>query len=541
MTTPDQVVVIRDAENDSPSTIDLASQNPDALALAGEAKLRVKNGVLEVSISGQDYVALASSQASSDITFAVGDVSGYDLDGNLPGQTTRIVGATSLATLTTGLNAGTAGTGTTTTSLVKQNGSANLTAHDAIGKWVKRIGGGGYVADGDNLALIIENTTSAFTLDAPLAGLDDTSLYQIVDLASVPQAISGSDLVAIRIQNCLGPVELVGLQLTQSGLDSLVEIIGSTKVILTACNIAVSTNNPSVIVPLGTKFEMNHCRIAAGADIEASEAFSFVANGVTNSAGGVIDVSDSVYVDIRKLRATSSVDRVLSIKRCFSSKVEAACSGGGATPIYLEDTTTFTAVGGGLTGSGNTGYGLEVGRSGGLITLTGSSITGGTGDVLFEGNAITWSNELGSTYGAVRSASGGIVAQVAVTKTIVYGNQLFYGSGDHSSRELFYGIINPAQNTGLTATGSSVSDALALPAGQFYRIDSAPVGTGVKIHNAAALAGPQVTIFNNGANNLKVYPPTTGTIQGGASDTLTPGSIQTYYAISDDGLSWRHI
>ncbi len=132
----------------------------------------------------------------------------------------------------------------------------------------------------------------------------------------------------------------------------------------------------------------------------------------------------------------------------------------------------------------------------------------------------------------------GAVAQTVPTKTIIYGNQLFNGSGDHSSRELFYGIINPAQNTGITAAGTNAATAYQLPAGEHYGLGTVASGTGVKLHNASALPGPRCVIDNNGANACLVYP-TSGTINGAASYSLAAAAIKMLVCVDYAADKWK--
>jgi hypothetical protein len=83
---------------------------------------------------------------------------------------------------------------------------------------------------------------------------------------------------------------------------------------------------------------------------------------------------------------------------------------------------------------------------------------------------------------------------------------------------------------GLTATGSSVSNALVL-ATQNNVVGTTASGTGVRLYGQTG-AGARVTIINDGANTLTVYPPSGGTVNGGASDTIASGAGKTYLSTS---------
>jgi hypothetical protein len=63
-------------------------------------------------------------------------------------------------------------------------------------------------------------------------------------------------------------------------------------------------------------------------------------------------------------------------------------------------------------------------------------------------------------------------------------------------------------STGLTATGSTQTDALSI-ATRINQISTVASGTGVKL---TVGTGDWQMIYNAGANGLKVYPPTGGSI-----------------------------
>ena len=88
--------------------------------------------------------------------------------------------------------------------------------------------------------------------------------------------------------------------------------------------------------------------------------------------------------------------------------------------------------------------------------------------------------------------------------------------------------------TGLSATGSSQSTALALVAGASHEFTTVASSTG------AVLPVPKqfpctVTVTNAGANALSVYPPSGGTVAGGstgAAYSLSASTTATFYASS---------
>ena len=81
----------------------------------------------------------------------------------------------------------------------------------------------------------------------------------------------------------------------------------------------------------------------------------------------------------------------------------------------------------------------------------------------------------------------------------------------------------------LTAAGSSASDALALSA-VHNRVSTTAASTGVKLPPAEA--GAIVTVANDGANSLTVYPQTGSTIDGGASVSIATTKRRLFVGIS---------
>lgn len=467
---------------------------------------------------------------------------GVRLLGGVPGQTIRIVGATALAAPATGVNAGTAGAATSATSLAKPAAAANWTASDLVGKWLKITSGGGAPASGAAPVLrpILANTTTTISVNS-ITGMDATSVFEVVTLATLTDTISSADAVGIGASFCFGPVEVCGVSFgTAHAFDSLIHFADCTSVKVSACEINDNTAGNSVLVERCGRVVVEHCRLSGSGDVKVRDwCQSVEIDGCVNASGGVIAVEDCNKVTVAKLSATSSPSRVLSLVRIATASAEVAASGSGATPLYLEAVNCFYVTGGLLTGTGNTGYGIEIAHSG-QYTLTGCTITGGTGDVLFDGNACAWGNHFSTTYGRVATATMGAIAQTVPTSTIIFGNSLHINEVYFSSRVLFYGIFNPPQVTGLTATGSVSGDAYQLPAGEFYGFSTVAAGTGAKFHNASALPGPRIIVDNNGANALTLYP-TSGTINGAASVTVAAGAVAIFICTDYGADKWKSL
>ena len=96
---------------------------------------------------------------------------------------------------------------------------------------------------------------------------------------------------------------------------------------------------------------------------------------------------------------------------------------------------------------------------------------------------------------------------------------------------------------GLTAAGSTQSDALALASGgTYYEVATVDAGTGVQL---PASSGAAVTTVKNAdvdSTSLKIYPQTGGTVAGGATnaaDTLAAGSSVSY--VTANGTDWKTV
>lgn len=79
------------------------------------------------------------------------------------------------------------------------------------------------------------------------------------------------------------------------------------------------------------------------------------------------------------------------------------------------------------------------------------------------------------------------------------------------------GEVRYTVGAALTATGTLQSDALQLTA-SINQITTAAASSGVKLY-ASPAAGSWQVVYNGGANSVKVYPQTSGTINGLAANT----------------------
>lgn len=91
--------------------------------------------------------------------------------------------------------------------------------------------------------------------------------------------------------------------------------------------------------------------------------------------------------------------------------------------------------------------------------------------------------------------------------------------------------------TGLTATGSSATDALQLSA-DWNEVATTAASTGVKLPPTEA--GAVVCVYNRGASTLTVYPATGSTINNGASSLSVTTTTRVLF-IATSATTWVSI
>lgn len=385
---------------------------------------------------------------------------------------------------------------------------------------------------GEYSGLVIAGFSGGGTLRLVGAGSGDTLLG----------AISDSDATCVRIMNNRCTVELVDVGFVGDPL--------ADNVVLSMDNDAVTLDGVLLDAePLSAAFESVRDRVVtlrdsvlgAGASASFNQAWRVdVADVVCTAANPIFveDVQTARVTGVVSLNALSSVVRAINV---MTLELEAECNDGDATAVYLEHVINFVAVGDALTGTGNDGYGIEIAIGPGYYILTGSTLDGDSGDVLFMGTATTWANLANPSFGMAEEHAGAAFATSAYTKALKSGNYLFLGNIDVSGRLLEYGYHNFAEAHGLTATGSTDSDALQLGAAMFNRVNTVASGTGVRLPAGAALPGVLCIVQNLGANSLTIYGPPSGSVNGGASVPLAAGAIQLFVSTSDDGLGWTSL
>lgn len=96
------------------------------------------------------------------------------------------------------------------------------------------------------------------------------------------------------------------------------------------------------------------------------------------------------------------------------------------------------------------------------------------------------------------------------------GNSIRYEQLFSTSAVTLLGELRYTAGAALTAAGTGQSDALQLTAA-INQVTTAAASTGVKLY-ASPAAGSWQIVYNGGVNPLKVYPQTSGTINGLAAN-----------------------
>jgi len=476
--------------------------------------------------------------------------------------TLYVQGKFKAATPTTGVQTGTAGSGTTTTSVVKPTGAANWTSSDSnlVGKWLRVLSGGGVSANANipTMRKILANNTTTLTVKA-ISGMDTTTVFDIVDAdttvgASAATVDSYSTCVELADNTCR--VVFVGCKFTSTATTYHVYSRRNRHVSFYACDFAGAP-----IADSFSSYDDYSCSVydcgwtsAAGATISSGVRVAVDRCYGSGMRGLAFDYCHSVTAG---LTSTSATSNALSIKRANNAVVDMAASSGAATPAVFETCQRVDITA--LTGTGNTGYGVDIAK-GGVYNLTGATITGTLGDFIIDGvsNAsVTWAEA--SSYGALTRwgttilITGGANTTRMMDTARIEGNldvpAAGYVSGTGGTlqlggRVLNYGYFHLAQNDSLTAfAGGGQANATALGYGANVVTTCATGGDSVKLPAGAVVGGNVIHVKNLGAASCNVFPPSGGKINALATNTaiaVAAGSAMWFVSRSDGGggLNW---
>lgn len=279
-------------------------------------------------------------------------------------------GELSPVTPTTGASYGRAGAGTTSTSIAKPTGTANWTAHNLRGALAQIVDGPGT----GQVRIVIDNTTTALAIPA-IAGLSSASVFQLV----APVRRIG----ALDVRDASVQIVIEGLRLDAVALSKLRDVT------LRCCVLDVSTAMGSMRADSLQKLTLDNVYIGSGASIVAQDIAAMVAGPCVLDNGALtLSFIDRITAE---LYAKSCAAAALALTSCRYASIGMQASSNSVTPLALAAVNAMHVGAIGLTGTGNTGYGMTI-EDGGRYDLTGATLTGTLGDATLEGTAFTWAS-----------------------------------------------------------------------------------------------------------------------------------------------------
>lgn len=445
----------------------------------------------------------------------------------------HVVCSSAAVTPTTGVASGTAGAGTNATTVIKPTGENDWTASDPniVGKMLKITGGAGAGSDPVNfpvLRKIYANTTTSLSV-ASISGMDNTTEFEIVSVATFFSEASGEGACIVPSLNS-APIRIVSAGFSNAGaLNSLVQSALNSSLELCGCDLSLATDAESFLSDKDGDVLLDNCKVSAASDVLVKNNNTFVEfRDLYCNGGSLVEIRDSLNALV-SMRSTGALSHALKLVDVNRARGEVVANGGAATAVYLEG-TEFTAIGANLlTGSGNTGYGLQI-EGGKKVSVAGSSITGTTGDILYKGVLNRWSVEGNNPYGLIGSYEGAAILSAIEGMIIKYGGHLFIDEVKFSSRIQGYGYFNQAFGTEtINLTNGTPYDMTTggRLAGAVFNCTSA-LGVAI-LPSGATLGGCEVTCPNIGDQTMTFQAPGSGTIYGSA--TLAAGSVAKFLSL----------
>lgn len=430
-----------------------------------------------------------------------------------------------------------AGAGTTTTSIAKAALGVNWAENALTGLLLVVDPTSGIGTTNQPVVRVIKsNSATALVVDT-IPGMAEGVSVSIRDWDTT-LSVATDDVVCLRVSDNTAPIRIRNLKFDGDGADYLLDAARNTKLVIDGCKFDYSTTETEAQLRSCQNVTLTNCVFSGGPGATIAKCQEVSASGLSMSATGTLSITDAGRVDAQ-ITSFDALSTVLSIVRAQTAQVELYADNGAATPLYLESVADFTAVGTDLlTGTGNTGYGVEIQKAGRYV-LTGGTITGASGDVNFMGNAVTWANLSSPTYGIAAENAGSAVASASYSKALTYGNRTYMGGVDISGRLLLFGYLNVSANTTVPALAAGevldmeagTIDGVASNFGQIrgvIEVASADASAIVRLPSGALIAGVLAGVINTGAAAVEVEPPVGGTINGAASVTVAAGAARFF-------------
>lgn len=456
-----------------------------------------------------------------------GTFDGFVAIGFQGGGRIRHVGTMAAAVLTSGPTSGTAGSGTTTTSVALPAEAEEWTADELRGKFFVVTGGAG--AGDDPLMPVIRpilgNFGSVLVVDA-VPDMDDTTEFEIVEpdteLTTAAQAVPifGFSTRAAWI-NCGVRIEAQQLAVDEDATGVGICCWGSRDVNLDG--VSISSSSGAGLQTLDC-YGLQLTNAVVDGVVEASRCMSWAAENICQQAGGRLDCQyiNALRIATDGLGCTSTA---VSARHCQSMYLKANLNDCTQIPIDLYNCSNFTN--GGLDGANPTAPYYMIVAGGGQYIVVGATGSGaGPDDFALEGRGGTWAALSGSQAGTY--VSRGTFLHWGSTGYAVFQTKLRVAagvSGDDFEEFItnnsvlggsvrYYGIqqfLNPAYKQISAYAGGG--QALATPIGFVNTIVTTVATAGDSVRmlddslDTAYAGGLQGTVANAGANALDFYPP----------------------------------
>lgn len=264
---------------------------------------------------------------------------------------------------------GTAGAGTTPTALVKPTGADDWTAADLVGAIVRITAG---AANGSE-SLVVSNTTTTATI-FPISGLDDTSEFELLTPAASVETLT--------LEKCYSKIHVEGLVIDAS--------------VVSLCADVQFENCEFLVADVSGSLRVNDCLNVSFVNCHFSDSASALLRDLQRATFTRCLIKDG-QLDVRRCQhvsgtvyAADCTAAALNISECTLAEIGMTANDNDVTPLVLSSCALFRAGSGGIVGTGNSQYGVDI-SDGGRYDLTGATLTGTSGDFTIEGVAETWS------------------------------------------------------------------------------------------------------------------------------------------------------
>lgn len=475
---------------------------------------------------------------------------GYNLSG-FTGGGDVVVSFANTAPSITGPATGAAGVGSTTSTINLPTGAGTNWASDTLRRYFVVVSSSD--SDLPYIRPIKSKTNTSFTFDV-IPGVASGTAFNIVKTATTLGAGSstfgGFNVAGVYSFNSspvrtlfAAPVASLDYQFYSTG-NALDEWHG--------LSITTASNYQSVYSTGDLYSEFNDSYASAGASLQQYGGTAELQNDVSD--GGISNITgvNSAIVQLDSASVTAGIP--LTVRRVNNVVVGfKGASNTAASAALFDSCTSLTLQNAGLTGTGNSQYGVEF-ANGGQYNVSGASITGTSGNFTIDGStssAQTWTNL--STYQAMSRYAGGTLllagssaAEVYTIESFLIGGNNFdvsFAQEQHGGRNINYGFFHFATAIG---NGSSADGLAAHIGGGQGSATVVGLGTSVfttvasdhdsGVLNAGVIGGMLQVVSNFSSKILDLYPPVGGKINSGTTDnpySIAAGKIGIFWTRDD--------